>query len=232
MSPPIFFPESDALAKGFSFSIELWVNFGGPFFSRVVFLEFGDATTKFHTLEDRGERIVILDRDGIELVVMAAGAAHGDAHHGGANCLHDFIDPVSARLPNGGWFTSDGGGWDVWASNQKPGSFADSELISGELLGDELIVRGVFVEGADKVVAVKPGVFSVEVRFGAVCFGPADDVEPMLCPPFSEVSRLELGVKEIGIGFFGVGLESLSELGHFFGSRRKTGDGDVDALDE
>ena len=232
MSPPIFFPESDALAKGFSFSIELWVNFGGPFFSRVVFLEFGDATTKFHTLEDRGERIVILDRDGIELVVMAAGAAHGDAHHGGANCLHDFIDPVSARLPNGGWFTSDGGGWDVWASNQKPGRFADAELISGELLGDELIVRGVVVEGANHVVAVKPGIFPVEVGFGAVCFGPADDVEPMLCPPFSEVSRFELGVKEIGIGFFGVVLESLFKIVNLFGSRRKTGDGDVDALDE
>ena len=232
VSPPIFFPESDALAKGFSFSIELWVNFGGPFFSRVVFLEFGDATTKFYTLEDRGERIVILDRDGIELVVMAAGAAHGDAHHGGSNCLHDFINPVSARLPDGGWFASDGGGWDVRASNQKPGSFADAELISGELFGDELIVRGVVVKGANHVVAVKPGIFPVEVGFGAVCFGPADDVEPMLCPPFSEVSRFELGVKEIGIGFFGVVLESLFKIVNLFGSRRKTGDGDVDALDE
>jgi hypothetical protein len=80
---------------------------------------------------------------------MAAGAAHGDAHHGGANCLHDFINPVSARLPDGGWFASDGGGWDVRASNQKPGRFADAELISGELFGDELIVRGVVVEGAE-----------------------------------------------------------------------------------
>jgi hypothetical protein len=54
----------------------------------------------------------------------------------------------------------------------------------------------------------------------------------MLCPPFSEVSRFELGVKEIGIGFFGVGLESLFKIVNLFGSRRKTGDGDVDALDE
>ena len=83
----------------------------------MVFLKFRDAACKFHTLEDRGERIVILDRDGIELVIMAAGAAHGDAHHGGTNCLHDFINPVSTRLPDGGWFASDSSGWDVWASD-------------------------------------------------------------------------------------------------------------------
>ena len=100
------------------------------------------------------------------------------------------------------------------------------------MLGDELIVRGVVVKGTNHVVAVKPGIFAVEVGFGAVCFGPADDVEPMLRPAFSEVTRFELGVNEIGVGFFGVGLVGLFELGHFFGSWRKTGDGDVDALDK
>ena len=105
-------------------------------------------------------------------------------------------------------------------------------MVARELFGDELVVGKVCVEGADDVVAIGPGVFAVEVGFGAVGFGPADDIEPMLGPAFAEVGGGQLGIDESGVGFFGIGSIGFFEGGHFFGCGRKSGEGDVDALDE
>ena len=65
---------------------------------------------------------------------------------------------------------------------------------ASHLLGDEPIVRLVFVEGANHVVAKPPAILNETwdkccVSVAADRVGIADDVEPMPAPPFTEMWR-------------------------------------------
>ncbi len=229
---PVFFPEADVFAEVFTLGIELGVDFSGAFFARVIFLEFGEASCELDALKDGSERVVVLDGDGIELVIVAAGAAHRDSHHRGSDGLHDFVHAIGAGLADGGGFAADGGGGDVGAGDEEAGGLADFQLVSCQLFGDELIVGEVVVESPDDIVTVDPGILSVEVGFGSIGLGPADDVEPMLGPAFAEVGGGELGVEEGGVGLFGIGGVGVLEVGDFPGSGWEAGESDVDAPDE
>src|SRR5207247_7457569 len=57
-----------------------------------------------------------------------------------------------------------------------------ADLISGELLEYETVVRLVVIERADDVIPVTPGVPAVSVVFEAIGFGEPHDVEPMPAP--------------------------------------------------
>src|SRR5207253_5052415 len=56
------------------------------------------------------------------------------------------------------------------------------DLVAGVLLADELVVGFVFVQGADEVIAVAPGVGFFTVALVAVGLGVANDVEPEAGP--------------------------------------------------
>ena len=71
--------------------------------------------------------------------------------------------------------------------DEKSGCIAVSDDITGDLLANELIVRFVFVERADHVVAIHPGVLAIQIAFAAIGLGPADHVEPVLRPTLAEV---------------------------------------------
>ena len=122
-------------------------------------------------------RIEVFCGEGIELMVVALRAAHGGSEEGagsGANAFGVILGDVFLVL-NTTFFrdlvdTVEGGGDVVFQG----GIF---EKISGELLGDKLIVGFVLVEGIDDVVAVRSDVADlVAVVAGGV--GIAGEVEP------------------------------------------------------
>jgi hypothetical protein len=59
-------------------------------------------TAKLDPLEHRGKRVVILDHDRVELVIVTTRTADGHAQHRRANGLHDLIHAVGPGLANGG----------------------------------------------------------------------------------------------------------------------------------
>ena len=65
------------------------------------------------------------------------------------------------------------------------------QLVAGELLGDELVVRFVVVQGANHVVAITPYKGLGPVAFITVGLGVANQIEPMPAPAFAVVRRLE-----------------------------------------
>lgn len=228
---PVFGPGKSRFAEGAAFFEELGVEFFGSFFSWVGVGEFGNAATEFDVLENGGEGVVVLDGDGVELVVVAAGARDSHADHGGPDSLHDLVHAVGAGLPDGGGFGSDGGGGDMGTGDEEAGGIARTHGVTGELLMDELVVGKVVVEGVDDVVPVDPGVFAVEVGFGAIGFSPADDIKPVLGPAFAEVRGGEEFVDEGGVGV-GILLVIGDELIDAVGGGREAGEDDGSAMNE
>ena len=108
-------------------------------------------------LEDGLEAIVVFLRDGIELVVVAAGATDRQTeedrssgiHHVGA--LLDEVDVFhfEEHVAVGADAVEAGAGARI--------GVVRVELIAGDLLFGETVIRFVVVEGFDDVVAVAPG---------------------------------------------------------------------------
>ena len=139
--------------------------------------------------EDAGEGVVVFGGDGVEFVVVAAGAADGEAHEGAADGFELFVDDVHAEeafvllFVVGGAEGEEGGGGELAAAL---GGVGGGEEVAGDVFGDELVEGGVGVEGFDDVVAEAPGVFEGEGAAAAGAFGEAGDVEPVLGPAFGE----------------------------------------------
>ena len=115
-------------------------------------------------LEVAVQGVVVGGGDGVELVVVAAGAGDRQAEER----LAEDVDAVVDACRLGRWRTSTGE-WTPSPRKQKPVPMTDSlvpsasrrgvvEQVAGDLLGDELVVGDVGVEGADDVVAVAAGV--------------------------------------------------------------------------
>ena len=86
--------------------------------SRMVLGQFGKATAKLDVLKHRRHRVVVVDRNRIEFVVMAAGTADGYAERRGADGLQDLVHAIGAGLPRAGRFLADGGNRDMRPGNQ------------------------------------------------------------------------------------------------------------------
>ena len=71
-----------------------------------------------------------------------------------------------------------------------------SSLVAGDLLLEEHVVRLVLVERADHVIAVAPGVGTVEVVLEAVGIGVARDIQPVAAPALAIVRRGQQPVDE------------------------------------
>ena len=113
---------------------------------------------------------------------------------------------------------------DEAARYEKPSRLVDSERIACNLLADEAVEGQVRVEGADHVVAIRPGVLAVEVGLGAIGFGPADDIQPELRPALAEVRRGQQLVHAFFIGVrIGVAVERLDLLRRRRKSRQRDG---------
>ena len=103
------------------------------------------------------------------------------------------------------------------------------ELVAGQLLGEEPVVRLVGVERADDVIAIPPGVGPVGVGPVAVGFGVPDQVEPVPSPPLAVLGRGQQAVDQplVGVGRV-VGQKTVDLLGR----RRQTRQIECDPADQ
>src|SRR5438132_11347133 len=113
---------------------------------------------------------------------MATCATQGQAKKGGGNSRGHFgqdfsaIDlgvGVAAREMYGTATVKAAGDEQVSALARV---LAACQLVAGQLLGNEAVVRHIPVQGADDIIAVTPGVRSLPVRFIAVGFGVANNI--------------------------------------------------------
>ena len=145
-------------------------------------------TVLVDAVEEGGERVVVVDRDRIELVGMALRAAEGQSEPGGTHGVHaveDVIDAgflgVAAALAVGHVITMEAGGELLLDGGVR-------EEVAGELFEGEAVVRDVAVEGVDDPVAPRP-VVAGGVRLEAVGVGVTRGVQPPHRHAFAIVGR-------------------------------------------
>ena len=138
-----------------------------------------------NVLEEGEHAIVVRLRDGVCLVIVAAGAVDRRAEERLRRGRDDVVKLVEARLllvrrlivPEAET---------VVARRDDRVRGQRLELVTGDLLLNEPVVGLVRVEGADHVVAVAPSLRLRAIALVAVRLGVADEVEPVP-PPFFAV---------------------------------------------
>ena len=116
--------------------------------------------------------------------------------------------------------------------NQVPivlGGIPGREQVAGNLFDDEPIVRLVFIQGVDDVIAIPPGVAVRNVALFAGRFAEADDVEPVPAPPLAETGRGQQPVDHIGDGAL---RECIHERVDFIGGGRQPREVESNTADE
>ena len=190
----------------------------------------GDRTG---AVQDPVQGVVVLDGNGIQLVVVAAGAGHGEplegpgegvdlvVHHVGAD-LAELDAVVVPHLPH----EQKGGTGGRLVDAQRDVDPGILQQVAGDVLPHEMIVGNVLVEGADQVVPVAPGSLDDVVPLVAVGLGETDHVHPVPGPVFAEVGRVQEAVHEVGIGLAGGIPEQLLHAGRI---GRQPDDGETEA---
>ena len=185
-------------------------------------------------LKIAAQSVVILRRDGIELVVVAPRAAHRQPEEG----LGEHVDLVGDTI---GFITSDIDGR-VRRLHQVPESGAldrlvreqeglDARLldeISRDVLRDQAVVGNVRIDRPDDVVPVAVGLGDGKVLLVPPGLRVTREIEPVLPPALAEVGRREEPVDEV--------LESprrvvRQERLDLIGRRRQTQEVEGDAAD-
>ena len=171
-------------------------------------------------LKKRGERIKILLRDRIELVVVATAALEGEPEERGAKGGHAVVDVVDAVFLLDGAALAllrmqavEGGGEHLLVGG-------GGQQITRELPRDEFIPREILVEGLDHPIAPRPHL-ALAVHLKPVAVGVARDVEPVGRHALAVARRSEEPVNQAEQG---VGRAVRGEGGGFSGSRGQAGE--------
>ena len=163
--------------------------------------------------EERLEPVIVLLKDRVELVVVAAGTADAQPEEDLAGDVGDVVEDVGP-LPAHVALVVLVGPQPEKAGGDLELGVVRIELVAGELLGEEAVVGLVGVERADDVVAVAPGVGANGILAIAVRLGIADQVEPVPRPSLAVPRRGQQAVDQalVGIGRI-VGEERVDFLG-------------------
>ena len=129
----------------------------------MIVAQFRQTSAELDSLKHCSERVVVLDRDRIELMIVTACAADRHAEKRRAHGLHDFIHAIRAGLANRSGLLPNRGRWHMRSGNEKACCFSHSVLIACDLITHELIVRTIFVESSDDIVAIDPRILPVEI---------------------------------------------------------------------
>jgi hypothetical protein len=159
---------------------------------------------RLRAAEDAGQAVVVGRRDGIELVVVAAGTADRQAEEGPAHDVDLFIHDVQPRLFLVRLGQRLGIDHEEASGHDPPRRQADvirgRQQVARQLLDNELIVGRVAVEGIDDVIAIAPGVAHDGVGVVGRGVRMADDVEPVPAEALSIVRRSEQAIDHPGEG--------------------------------
>ena len=147
--------------------------------------------------QSRVQRIVVPRGNGIELVIVASGASHGQPHQASRNDINlvvDHIVPVAVLHANGE------------EPQPREGRIIvlQTQLVGGDLLGDKPLVRHVGVEGADDVIPVRIRERKPRETNGTptMSVGVAREIEPVTAPTLPVARRIEQPIQHLlaGIG--------------------------------
>ena len=156
------------------------------------------AIAVLHALEDGFHRVIVQLRNGIKLVVMAAGAADGEAEQGRARGAHhvvQFVGPLVGREHRIGRTDLV-----LRPAHDEARGGVGAQLVAAELLLQKGVVGLVGIERFDHPVAIRPGVGPGPVHLEAVALGEPHDVEPVPRPAFAVVRRREQPIDEFTVG--------------------------------
>ena len=146
-----------------------------------------DASLAFAVVdafEHRFDGVVIMLRDRIEFVVVTTRAADRESEEGSGRRADDVVQLVRALVPGQDFI----GTFHLVprSGDQKTRGLIRAQRVASDLLENESVIRFVFVEGVNDVVAVRPGVGTRLVHFKTVGFGETNDIEPVPGPAFAE----------------------------------------------
>ena len=145
------------------------------------------------TIAQAGEHglhaVVILLENGIELVIMAARAADGEAEHGLAHGTDYFIELILSGRAHGLLVAADLPGLQRGAGHQKPERGICAGDIAGQLIANEPVIGQVAVKRGNHPVAIMPGCGAFGVGLKADRFRPTNDIQPMLRPSLAVPRR-------------------------------------------
>ena len=144
--------------------------------------------------------------DGVEFMVVAAGAGHRETEEGladdidlvvhVADLLVDGVDRLEAMFDHAEVAGAEGGFVQPLCRVDAGGR----QEVAGELLADKLVVGDIGVEGADQVIAIAPRLRDGGVAFAAVGVGVADEVHPVAGEVFAVTRRSQQPVDHLRVG--------------------------------
>ena len=132
------------------------------------------------------EGVELFHGDGIKLVIVTAGAVHGEAHEDGARGDHAIDDVADVHFFGDGTAFAGGDVAAIETGRDELIVCGIVEEVTGQLFGGEDIERFVGVEGTDDPVAVGPH-FAVVVQVQTVSVAKAGGVQPVAAHVFAVV---------------------------------------------
>ena len=142
----------------------------------------GVVAQRFRAAEDARHGVVVAGGDGVEFVIMAAGAADGHAEEGAAQCVELLIDDVHAQhalvllLVVRGAEHEETGGSHLTAALR---CIFKRQHISGDLLADHAVDGRIVADGFEDVVPEAPRILEGQRAPAAGGFGKAGHVQPV-----------------------------------------------------
>ena len=153
--------------------------------------------------ENAGQRIVVASRYGVRFVIVTAGAADAEAEDAAADDVDLIGDDIHLeivvhRLRGLGAECEQSGGDELAVALLRR---IGRKQVTRELLSDEAVIRQVFVEGTDHIVAIAPCMREAGIAAEAIIavrFGIARHIHPMTAPFFAEVGTAEQRIDVVG----------------------------------
>ena len=167
--------------------------------------------------EIRGERVIILVRERIIFVLVAANAAERQSEHRAADRHHHVVELVVANPLNG----LRGDLSRIRSGDEKSGGrspfVARYQLVAGELHSQELVVRHVGVQGANHPVSIVVGSRPKPIELVAAALRESSRIEPMASPTLAVVRASEQFIDHL---FPSLGRRVREERVELFAGRR------------
>ena len=154
----------------------------------------------FGAVEDGEQAVVIALEERVSFVIVAAGAADGEAKEDAARGRNDIVELVGAvlcqRIVGLAHVVVIAGAVAAETGGDEALLIRVVDFIARDLLGDETGIRFVVVEAADDVVAVFPRMRAIQVVVRAAGVGVTREIQPVAAPALAVVRALEQAVDE------------------------------------
>ena len=169
----------------------------GAGFADFFRLEFEIDDAAHGRRERRKQAVIILVRNGIVLVLVAARAADREAEERGASGREHVVERVVARALDlvGGDLRGENARAEKAGGGEREG-VVRREFVTGELPAEKLIEGQIGVERLDDEVAEVKRADAVVVVLEAGTLGEARDIKPVPRPAFAETRRVEEPIKQ------------------------------------